>query len=232
MPLFGPSHLTVIALTFLIPLALAWMVRCVNQPGLTWSVNGSLVIILVAAKLSALWLAHQRGYLDLQNALPMHLCDWAFFTALITLIWRFKLAYELTYFWGLAGTMQALLTPDLDFDWPDPRFMTFFLSHGGIIAVVIYTTAGLRMRPTWDSVWRAILASQVYLIVTAGVNLLVDANYGYLCRKPENPSLMDYFGPWPWYILTLEVAAIVSYLLYYSPFALTDYLRRQHQPRP
>ncbi|MFQ3670941.1 MAG: TIGR02206 family membrane protein [Verrucomicrobiia bacterium] len=228
MTLFGPSHLTVIALTFLLPLGLSWLVRSVDRPGLTATINGSLVTLLVAAKLAALWLAHQRGYLDLQNALPMHLCDWAFFTAVITLIWRARLAYELTYFWGLAGTMQALLTPDLDFDWPDLRFITFFVSHGGIIAVVLYTTVGLRLRPTWRSFWRAVIASQVYLVVTAAVNLLVDANYGYLCRKPENPSLMDYFGPWPWYILTLEVVAILSYLLYYSPFALADALR---QPR-
>ncbi len=231
MLLFGTSHLTVIALTFLAPLALAWLVRTADRPVVTHSVNGFLVAILVAAKLSALWLAYHRGYLDLQNALPMHLCDWAFFTAVITLIWRARLAYELNYFWGLAGTMQALLTPDLDFDWPDPRFITFFLSHGGIIAVVLYTTAGLRMRPTWISVWRAILASQVYLIAAAAVNLLVDANYGYLCRKPENPSLMDHFGPWPWYILTLEVVAILSYLFYYSPFAIADVFRHRRPAR-
>lgn len=230
MTLFGPSHLTVIALTFSIPLLLAWLVRSTPSAPLTTAINLALATTLIASKLAALWLAKDRGFLDLQNALPMHLCDWAFFTAVITLIWRNKLAYELTYFWGLAGTMQALLTPDLDFDWPEPPFITFFVSHGGIIAVVIYTTLALRLRPTWRSLWRAFLASQVYLLAAGAVNLLVDANYGYLCRKPENPSLLDYFGPWPWYILTLEVAALLSYLFYYSPFAIADALRQRLRP--
>jgi hypothetical integral membrane protein (TIGR02206 family) len=224
MPLFGPSHLSVILLTFTVPLFLGWWVRRGASSSRTTSINLFWVLLLVGAKLSALYLAHQRGYLDWQNALPMHLCDWAFFTAVITLIWRQQLAYELTYFWGLAGTMQALLTPDLNFDFPDPRFLTFFISHGGIIAVVIYTTYGLRFRPTWKSVLRAVIASQVYLAVTICVNLIFDANYGYLCRKPENPSLMDYFGPWPWYILTLEVMALFFYVIYYAPFAIRDAL--------
>jgi uncharacterized membrane protein YwaF len=35
---------------------------------------------------------------------------------------------------------------------------------------------------------------------------------------------MDYFGPWPWYILTLEVMALFFYVIYYAPFAIRDAL--------
>ena len=34
------------------------------------------------------------------------------------------------------------------------------------------------------------------------------------------PSLLDFFGPWPWYILALEAAALASFFLYYVPFVL------------
>jgi uncharacterized membrane protein YwaF len=53
------------------------------------------------------------GELTLENAAPMYLCHWAAIMAVVTLIYPNQLTYELCYFWALAGTLQALLTPDL-----------------------------------------------------------------------------------------------------------------------
>jgi uncharacterized membrane protein YwaF len=53
-------------------------------------------------------------------------------------------------------------------------------------------------------------------------NWITDGNYLFICHKPENGSIMDFFGPWPWYILVLEVVGIVSFYIYYAPFAVID----------
>ena len=60
-------------------------------------------------------------------------------------------SFELAYFWGLCGTMQALITPDCRYDFPDAQFTLFFVYHGGIIAAVLYLTLGRQMRPLPES---------------------------------------------------------------------------------
>jgi uncharacterized membrane protein YwaF len=43
-------------------------------------------------------------------------------------------------------------------------------------------------------------------------------NYMFLARKPDTPSLLDYLGTYPWYLLSLDGVAVVFFLLLYLPF--------------
>jgi hypothetical integral membrane protein (TIGR02206 family) len=154
--------------------------------------------------------------------LPMHLCDWATIAAILALLFRWQLSYELAYFWSLGGTLQALLTPDIVDDFPTIWFLVFFFGHGTVIVSVIFLTLALGMRPWPQSLLRAFLWSNVYLLCAALVNYLFDANYGYLREKPQRASLLDYLGPWPIYIAGLEIVAAFMFLVLYAPFFIAD----------
>jgi hypothetical integral membrane protein (TIGR02206 family) len=158
--------------------------------------------------------------------LPFQLCDWAVFACAAALLWRLQTAYELAWFWGLGGTLQAVLTPDLAEDFPGVHFLTFQLLHAGVIVAALYLTLGLGMRPRPRSVLRAWLWLQAYAAVTALADWLLGANYGYLRHKPASASLLDHLGPWPWYLLSLEALSLVLFLACYAPFALHDRPRR------
>ncbi|MFH1067091.1 MAG: TIGR02206 family membrane protein [bacterium] len=221
--IFGATHWLIFGLMACATIACVLAAR----RGFIRTVDYSLALILIASKLTTFLLAWRDGNLSWQNALPMHLCDWAAFCVIITLVWRRQWIYEIAYFWGLAGTLQAVLTPDLSFAFPNPRFITFFVSHCGLIVAVLYLTLGAKMRPSRFSVLKVFGFTQIYLLVTFGVNKLFSANYGYLCAKPQHHSLMDYLGPWPFYILSMEILALILFALLYSPFWIGNRLSKR-----
>ena len=220
--LFGLGHCLALVLTVAVPLALiAWS----RRGGPAQRIACVFSLLLVANKILVAAMAHRAGKLSWSNGLPMHLCDWATVAVVLALWSRNQRCFELAYFWGLAGTLQAVLTPDLPFDFSDFGAWTFFVSHSGVIAGAIFLVGAFRLRPWPRSVLRAFGWSQVYLAAAAAVDWLAGANYGYLRAKPERPSLLDYLGPWPLYILSLEALALVFYLLFYTPFFVADRLR-------
>jgi hypothetical integral membrane protein (TIGR02206 family) len=181
----------------------------------------------LAALLAGGWLCWYalfglRGWLTLSNALPLNLCDWAAVALIVALVHPRQRIYELGYFWGLGGTVQGLITPDIGRGFPDPQFIFFFINHGGIIASLLYLTLGTGLRPTPRSLPRVVFATLAYAGVAGAADFLLGTNYGFLRAKPANPSLLDFLSPWPWYIPELVLIGLASVLIYYSPFFLRD----------
>jgi uncharacterized membrane protein YwaF len=58
----------------------------------------------------------------------------------------------------------------------------------------------------------------LYALVIGVSNLLCDTNFFYLRGKPSEPSLLDYMGPWPVYILVGDLLAGFLFWLLWLPF--------------
>lgn len=58
------------------------------------------------------------------------------------------------------------------------------------------------------------------VVIIYPINILTGGNYMFLARKPSTASLLDVLGPHPWYLLALEVVAVVLFMLLYLPFAI------------
>ena len=147
---------------------------------------------------------------------------------------RSQVAYEIAYFWGIVGTLNALLTPDIVWPFPSYGFIGYFTSHCGVLWAVLYATWALGLRPTWRSMWRAFLWIHITAAGLALVNLALGgrpnleegANYAFLCSPPmaDTPFII---GDWPWYLLILEGVALGLFVLAYLPFYLSDKIRRR-----
>lgn len=224
---FGASHLTVMVLTVVVPATLAVIARQLRSKQFARAVSRAFAGALIAIWIVWYWLIAARGWISPQTILPMDLCDWATIATLVTLLRPNQRSYELAYFWALSGTLQALVTPELYYDFPDLRFVIFFAFHGGTIAAVLFLTLARGMRPYPASLPRVIAWSLLYLVSALAVNRLFGTNFGYLSAKPTTASLLDLMGPWPIYVVALAGLGIFYVLVLYAPFFVADRFRRR-----
>ncbi|CAN5354225.1 TIGR02206 family membrane protein [soil metagenome] len=217
---FGPVHLAVIAVIIFVPVALGWAVRQTDSKPLDLGIAVGFVLLLVSNYIGHGVYVWQHRLATWQQALPFQLCDWAMFTIIVALLTRRRSWTEVSYFWGIGGTLQAILTPNLQVTFPDIRAISFFVAHGGIVAGVIYLLVGRHFRPTLGSVWRTLAWSQLYFVSTLLVDHFTGVNYGFLLHKPVVASLLDYLPDTRWlYLLGLEGLALLFFALLYAPFA-------------
>ncbi len=218
---FGRSHLVALGviagISFGFPLwARSWPEERIRQ---------------VARWLAIGLVAYRTGYIPVvawiygdpvRDLLPLHICAILYYLAAFVLWTRDQLGYEIAYFWGMGGTLQALLTPEMNRPFPDPTFWSHFAGHGALLMAIFYATIALKLRPVPGSILRALVATLVYAALLLPLNLLLDTNYMYLIAKPASASLLDFLGPWPWYIVAAIGLAAVSYVVWYLPFLISD----------
>lgn len=215
--LFGPVHVAILAAILCLAGAFAWMDRA-SAPTQRRTVRLTLATALILNAI--LWYGYLgvRGWLEFPYSLPLELCDATLVLTVVALLTLHPGSFDLAYYGALGGTSMALLTPDL---WePFPSFTTvqFFIAHGLVVVAVLYLVWSRRARPRPRSVWRAMLGLNVFAAVVGLFNVLFGTNYMYLRSKPDNPTLLDYLGPWPWYLLSCELLALGIFALLYLPF--------------
>jgi hypothetical integral membrane protein (TIGR02206 family) len=216
--LFGPDHLGALALTAIVVIGLIRLVG--RDPGgrAATAVRGGLAAALLAATAATLWGWARQGPLHLLDLLPLHLCDLLIFVAVYALITRRPLACELLYFWAGAGAVLAMIGPDVSAGFPDPAFVSFFALHGLVVAAAAVLVFGSGCRPRPGAPWRVFLLTNAYAAAVGLVDLALDANFLFLCQKPSAPTLLDWLGPWPVYLVVTDALAAVLFLALHFPF--------------
>ena len=213
---FGAAHWTVLAMTAGLGFSLVYSSRRTLGRG-RW-LDRMLAVFLLLLYPTSLGIGRELGMLNKDNILPCHLCDLAALCGAAALWLRNQRLAELVWFWGLAGTLNGLVTPALSESFPSLRFISFFALHSGVVIAAVYLVAGLGLRPQPGAVWRVFGWMQVYAVLAGAVNYATGSNYGFLRSKPEQGSLLDLLGPWPWYIVGLEALALLLFTLLYLPF--------------
>jgi hypothetical integral membrane protein (TIGR02206 family) len=179
-------------------------------------VMGSLLLIAVALDPILTFVRYGVGEhgreMVVDNSLPFYLCDVVSILLAFALFNRNQRLAEIGYLWGLAGTLQGLIMPTLWFDHGELEFYIFFLQHGGAPVAAIFLVWGLGIVPEKGAMIRAVFWSLGYIVVVMSINAIIGENYGFLNGKPDAETFFDYMGPWPKYLITLQ---LIAYTLYF-----------------
>jgi hypothetical integral membrane protein (TIGR02206 family) len=203
--------------------ALLCTVLCVvarRRPG-AWTASVRYAIALALLTVAVTFVADPivHGTWTAQHSLPVDLCDAAVFIAALACVRPdVYIAVELSWFWGLAGTLQAVTTPDLDVGFPHLAFWEFVLGHLAIVLAALFLVVGLRIAPRRGSVARVFAITLGYAAFAGLVDAITGGNYMFLRAVPGHASLLSVLGPWPWYIVSAAAVAIVLFLVLDAPF--------------
>src|SRR6266404_7503826 len=228
---FGFAHLVVIVLTIGVPLLLALIVHRTKSPQLERSIRFTISALLLINYVAYVFIARDFGVDHWYKLLPLQLCDWAM-NVIIGALWSGNRRWlEVAYFWGIGGTLQAIITPNLQFGFPDLRFISFFVAHSGIIIGIVFLMLIYGFRPRPIGILRTFAWTEVYFVVAFTTDLLTDENYGFLLHKPEAASLLNFLSdsrvP---YLIEFHILAFVFFASLYAPFAIVDLVRKGETP--
>jgi hypothetical integral membrane protein (TIGR02206 family) len=198
---YGTSHWVVLILLAAGVGALAWFGRGYRDTQTVRAVGRVFAVVLVAFHVPILIYEMSPARFDIEHSIPIQISDLAWMAAAVALWCRRQWAYALTYYWGLTLVPQALITPALDApEFPDIAFISFWGQHILVIWATVYLTWWIGMRPDWGSFAFAAAVTVGWGLVMLGFNELAGTNYMFVSRKPDNPSLLDFMGDWPWYL--------------------------------
>ncbi|MBP3950694.1 TIGR02206 family membrane protein [Bacillus suaedae] len=203
-------------LAFVVLVGLLYYFR---QSSLTKRYARSLLIAsLVLSEFGLITWSIWIGNWDIRYNLPLQLCTISLYLCVYMLITKNRTVFEVVYFFGLSGALQALLTPDLFYTFPHFRFIHFFIAHFSIVLSILYMVWIEQFHITFRSFIKSFITLNAIALIAIIVNFITGANYMFLARKPTNASLIDFLGPYPWYILSLELIALIMFGILYIPF--------------
>ncbi|MFC4408852.1 TIGR02206 family membrane protein [Chungangia koreensis] len=213
--MFSAAHWFAISVIVIAAILLFTMKNRIN-PHQKWE-RFVAVTLLIMDLGYHVWLISSNRW-RLMDSLPLELCSLSLLAAIVLLWTGNRKLYPFVFFAGIGGALQAVLTPVLDLSYPHFRYFHFFYTHGGIILTALYFTWVKGYRPTFKGVLQTMLTLNLLLPVIFLVNLLVEGNYMFLRMKPVNGSLLDYLGPYPWYLLSLEAVAFLMFSILWLLF--------------
>jgi hypothetical integral membrane protein (TIGR02206 family) len=188
-----------------------------------------LAFMLIIAEMSYFW--RLVGVPSLEpnpvDHLPITVCGWAVIFCSYMLVGKCQSLFDISYFWLFSGTIFALITPTvITYTGPTRyRYYQFWAEHTLGYVAVFYMIFVHGMRPTWKSMAKSYVALAALGVIAFAANRMIGpgANYLFLAKPEDTPSILDILPPNFLLRLVVMVAAVsLMFFLSYLPWWLKD----------
>lgn len=215
--MYSGSHFFVMAIfLFVSILIFIFKDRLIEEKWRKVEIGVALSLVWIEATYH-LWM-YVNEHWDVSHSLQLELCSISLVLCVILLITKSHYVFEILFFTALLGCTQSIFFPSLHYEFPHFRFFHFFYTHLMIVWVALYFAWVKQYRVTFWSTVRLFLFLNILMPFIFITNNWSGGNYWYLAHKPEHFSLLDYLGPYPWYILSMEALVILLSLVLWLIF--------------
>ena len=234
IPIFSNEWWVNNIITLLFVISFLFIAKFLCKKDYSKTFNYSIGIILLLRVLWNQCYQYQLGQWNAEWSLPIQMCSFSsIFSGTMLIFHNLKikkeyklLVFEFLLYWSI-GAFYAFLTPVYTTGREGFIYYDYYVSHGGILFVILYCQLILGYSPRKKSWLKIFLYSQPILLVIHIINILIggDANYFYTLNPPiaNNPLII---GTYPTHIILLDIfAGIHFYVIYLLLYRKTNYLK-------
>lgn len=210
--LFGTAHL----LTILVMVIIGVLCLYASQKSERFSrlFKYFLIINLIVMDISyRLWSGFYETH-DYVGMFSIHISSVSVILSVFVLLKYNQKTFDVLFYWGLILVPQAIITPGIyRYGFPHLRFFQILWIHFLVIYTVFYLLIIKKRKLSPFNLKRVLIITHFYGIFIFIINRIFDTNYMFIGKKASVPSLIQYLGPWPYYIVILDVILITLFVI-------------------
>ncbi len=167
---------------------------------------------------------YKMGLWNISYSLPFDFCSIMQTFCAFALLKRWQWFYEITLFIGIAGPLQALITPAFVHGMEGYSFYAYFIIHAADVFSPLFLTLHFGMKPRTRMWWRGPLSFFPIVMMVGCFNRLVQGNYMFLSDRPQlqHPAILF---EWPYYLMLWTV------LFFLTSFGISRIFRLSEKER-
>lgn len=214
---FSPAHIIPI-LFMIVIILLIWKYKDIIR---NWKHEENARIIFAAiilfSDMSYFWHKIYIGA-NIANHLPITVCGWAAILSSFMLLTKKKGLFEVVYFFVLAGSINALITPAVIINNGPThfRYYQFWVEHTSIFIAVFYMIFVFDYHVTVRSMFKSFTVLLILTAVALYANMNIEgANYLFLATTEAGDSVLN-FLPTNIILRILVMLSIISTMYYFA----------------
>ena len=212
--LFSNEHLITVGIGFISCILLVFLGFFTEKKATFAKI---VAIVVLGVKIAELLFRHHYYGETVAQLLPLHLCPIVIILSIFMMFFHSEVLFQPVYFWSI-GAFFAILMPDIRDGMSNFASQSFFITHFFILFSTAYAFVHFRFRPTKSGFLSSFLLLVILAFIMYFVNNKLGTNFLYVNHPPVTKSLMDFMGPWPYYIFSLAGIDIAISFFMYLPF--------------